>query len=112
MAQPDEETTEVIGESVANTVRTVSTVRLKEYAERVCTKTQSFCQRLYVLFTKHPHENQQSYVKHALHTLRMAFHMGKGAMGLCIHSVFPFLCEKTGTNVIEQMHAEIHLKQE
>ena len=112
MTQPDEETTEVIGESVANTVRNVSTVSLKEYAERVRTKTQSLCNKLYTLFTKHPHENQQSYAKHALKAIHMALRMGKGAIGLCIHSVFPFLCEKTGTNTIERLHDEIHEEKE
>ena len=49
-----------------------------------------------------------TYTGHALRALRRAVLMGKGAIGLCIHSVFPFLCEKTGTKVVDQLHEEIH----
>jgi hypothetical protein len=51
-----------------------------------------------------------SYAQHVLYSLRMALHMGKGAIGLCIHSIFPFLCEKTGSQTIDKLHAEIHNK--
>ena len=113
LCEKDEETTEMVGESIANTVNNVRATappvcNIKEYAEQVRMKTHSLCTKLYTLFTKHPHENQQSYAKHALKAIRMALRMGKGAIGLCIHSVFPFLCEKTGTNTIERLHDEIH----
>jgi hypothetical protein len=51
-----------------------------------------------------------SYTGHALQALRKAILMGKGAIGLCIHSVFPFFCEKSGTKVVEQLYEEIHPK--
>jgi hypothetical protein len=51
-----------------------------------------------------------TYAGHALQALRRAIRMGKGAIGLCIHSVFPFLCEKTGTKAVEQLYEEIHSK--
>lgn len=116
MSYPDAETTEAIGESIARSVQTIassksqccSVASLREYAERVHKKTESLCQRLYVLFTTHPHEQQMSYTGHALQALRRALRMGKGAIGLCIHSVFPFLCEKTGTNTVDQLYEEIH----
>ncbi len=119
MSYPDAETTEVLGESIARSVSSVrdvvaptvsccSSACLREYASRVHKKTESLCQRLYVLFTAHPHENNMTYTRHALQALRRAILMGKGAIGFCIHSVFPFLCEKTGTKAVDQLYEEIH----
>lgn len=114
---PEIEELEMVGESVARSLHAVATaptrcssVCFREYAHRVHKKTQSLCQRLYILFTTHPHEHQMTYTGHALHALHRAIRMGKGAIGLCIHSVFPFLCQKTGTNVVEQLYDEIHPK--
>jgi hypothetical protein len=111
MSYPDTETSEAIGESVARSLMCrCSSACLREYASRVHKKTQSLCQRLYVLFTTHPHEQKTTYAKHAAQALYRAILMGKGAIGLCIHSFFPFLCEKTGTNAVEQLYEEIHPK--
>lgn len=117
MSYPDTETAEAIGESVARSLHAVataptrcSTACLYEYAHRVHNKTTSLCQRLYTLFTTHPHEHNMTYARHALHALRRAIVMGKGAIGLCIHSFFPFLCEKTGTNAVDKLYEEIHPK--
>jgi hypothetical protein len=112
MSYPDTETSEEIGESVARSLHAINPTRcsLKECAKRVHRKTTSLCQRLYTLFTTHPHEQKMSYVGHAAQALRRAIIMGKGAVGLCIHSAFPFLCEKTGTKVVEQLYEEIHPK--
>lgn len=113
MSYPDAETTEMLGESIARSLATpmiccCSSTSLREYAHRVHKKTKSLCQRLYTLFTTHPHEHHMTYTGHALRALRRAVLMGKGAIGLCIHSVFPFLCEKSGTKVVDQLHEEIH----
>ena len=115
MSYPDTETAEAIGESVARSLRTVTSTRcssacFQECVYRVHKKTKSMCQRLYTLFTTHPHEHQMSYMGHAFQALRRAIIMGKGAIGLCIHSTFPFLCEKTGTKAVEQLYEEIHPK--
>lgn len=121
MSYPDTETSEEIGESVARSLHAVATAptrcssacsatAFREYASRVHKKTKSLCQRLHTLFTTHPHEHNMSYAGHAFHALRRAIIMGKGAVGLCIHSAFPFLCEKTGTKVVEQLYEEIHPK--
>ena len=115
MSYPDTETSEEIGESVARSLHAVATTSTRcsstcliEYAHRVHKKAKSVCQRLHTLFTTHPHEHHMTYTGHALRALRRAIIMGKGAISLCIHSVFPFLCEKTGTNVVNQLHEEIH----
>ena len=119
MSYPDTETTEALGESIARSVTSVkeaagpmicccSIDSIRKYADRVHKKTESLCQRMYVLFTTHPHEQHMTYAQHAAQALRMAYYMGKGALGLCVHSVFPFLCKKTGTNIVNQIHAEIH----
>jgi hypothetical protein len=117
MSYPDEETTEEIGESVARSLHAIATAPsrcssacFQEYARRVHRKTESLCQRLYILFTTHPHDHKMSYAGHAAQALRRAFIMGKGTLGLCIHSFFPFLCEKTGTKAVEQLYEEIHPK--
>ena len=113
MSYPDAETTEVVGESIARTVTSVKEAGaeacIHSLADTCSKKTKSLCQRMYTLFTRHPNENNMSYAGHALRALRMAARMGKGAIGLCIHSVFPFLCEKTGTNTIDRLHEEIHV---
>jgi hypothetical protein len=111
MPCPDTETTEVIGESVARSLTsTCSAHALREYARRVHRKTESLCNRLYILFTTHPHEQRMTYAGHAVQALCRAIRMGKGAIGLCVHSVFPFLCEKTGSDTVKQLYEEIHPK--
>ena len=117
MSYPDTETSEEIGESVARSLYAAATAPtrcssdcFKECVHRVHKKTKSMCQRLHTLFTTHPHEHQMSYMGHAFQALRRAIIMGKGAIGLCIHSAFPFLCEKTGTKAVEQLYEEIHPK--
>jgi hypothetical protein len=97
------EDAEIVAESIVRTTHTAY-----EGADTLSKKAKSMCQRIYTLFTRHPHNHQMSYAGHALRALRMAARMGKGAVGLCIHSVFPFLCEKTGTNTVDRLHAEIH----
>jgi hypothetical protein len=115
MSYPDTETSEEIGESVARSLHAVTPTRcscacFQECIHRVHRKTSSLCHRLYTLFTTHPHEHNMSYVGHAFQALRRAIIMGKGAIGLCIHSAFPFLCEKTGNKTVEQLYEEIHPK--
>ena len=118
MSCPDKETSDVIGESVARSITIVTTtsnrccsaVALRDYASRVHKKTASLCQRLHTLFTAYPHEHHTTYTKHAVQALRKAILLGKGAIGLCIHSVFPFLCQKTGTDTVDQLYEEIHPK--
>ena len=114
LCEKDTETSEMVAESVARSLHTIATApnrcSLKECVHRVHKKTKSLCQRLHTLFTTHPHEQKMSYVGHAVQVLRQAIIMGKGAVGLCIHSAFPFLCEKTGTKVVEQLYEEIHPK--
>ena len=116
---PEIEELEMVGESVARSLQSTSaycssaccsSACLREYADRVHKKTQSLCQRLYILFTTYPHEHKMTYAGHALLSLRRFILMGKGAIGLCIHSVFPFLCQKTGDRVVEQLYEEIHPK--
>jgi len=126
LCEKDEETTEMVAESIARTVSNVLTTEvsaaepficrctkcIREYSNRVHKKTESLCHKLYVLFTKHPHDHNLSYTQHAMRALRMALRLGKGAFALCVHSLFPFLCEKTGTNVIDRLYEELHQKQE
>jgi len=130
---PDTESVEMISDSLARTASNVSdttapiveqvkavaepficrcTNCIREYSSRVQNKTESLCQKLYTLFTKHPHQHNMSYVTHAMRALRMAFRLGKGAFALCVHSLFPFLCEKTGTNTVNSLYEEINKKQE
>ena len=99
------EDAEIVAESIMRTTHTAC-----DGVDTLSKKAKSLCQRIYTLFTRHPNENNMSYAGHALRALRMAARMGKGAIGLCIHSVFPFLCEKTGTNTIDRLHEEIHVE--
>ena len=60
--------------------------------------------RLYELFTKHPHSNGMTYGGHWLRAIKLSLKMGYGSFCLLIHSIFPFLCETTGTNVVRELY--------
>jgi Family of unknown function (DUF6356) len=63
--------------------------------------------RLKSLFVAHPDALGESYLQHLGHAMGYAGRMF--AAGLCAltHAIFPFLFEKTASNLIKQMYAEM-----
>ena len=55
-------------------------------------------------FTKHPHSINETYFQHMFHAMKFVLVLvclvGVGF----IHSIFPFLFEKTVSNGIEELH--------
>lgn len=62
---------------------------------------------LYDLFTQHPAENSLTYLEHFLKTMNMSMKMGMGTISLLIHAYCPFMCKKTGKNIISNLHSTI-----
>lgn len=87
MSNFDANTMDSIGESV---------VRLHKYC--------NMKERLYELFTRHPHKNGMTYGVHWWRALKLSVKMGYGSFCLLIHSICPFLCETTGTDMVKELY--------
>jgi hypothetical protein len=59
------------------------------------------------LFMSHPDHLGESYFEHAGHALSYAGRLGAAAFCALVHAVFPFLFERTASNMIRAMHAEM-----
>lgn len=66
------------------------------------------------LFTAHPRSIGETYLEHLLFASRFGFTMFRASLACFIHAVFPFVFERTGSNImlgmaqrfIERMPAE------
>ena len=63
-------------------------------------------------FTRHPHEVGESYFQHFAAASRVGLKMAGGAAACFVHAVFPFLCVRTGSATIEQLHRQVHKRVE
>ena len=54
--------------------------------------------------TKHLENVGESYVQHARHAAGFAAHMFVGCLACLAHAVFPFLFERTGSDIIRRLH--------
>ena len=61
------------------------------------------------IFTKHPSEVGESYLEHGFSAMRYAFTFLLLFVIAFIHAIFPFLFEKTASNVVSEMTK--HMKQ-
>ena len=61
------------------------------------------------IFTKHPTEVGESYLRHGFSAMRYAFTFLLLFVIAFIHAIFPFLFEKTASNVVSEMTK--HMKQ-
>lgn len=59
---------------------------------------------IYKLFTRHPNKNGITYKSHWWRAMKLSIKMAFGSLCLLIHSIFPFLCETTGTNVVRELY--------
>lgn len=58
-------------------------------------------------FTKHPEALGESFFQHFWHALSYSGRMFLAGGAALVHAFFPFLCEKTASNMIKAMHAEM-----
>ncbi|MEO0882090.1 MAG: DUF6356 family protein [Pseudomonadota bacterium] len=55
-------------------------------------------------FTKHPRSVGESYLQHMRTAFAFSWAMFSGAFACLIHGVFPFLCARTGSQRIDELH--------
>lgn len=59
------------------------------------------------IFTNHPHSVGESYFQHFFFALSFACKMLAAGVVCLIHAVFPFLFEKTGSNILMSIIHEV-----
>ncbi len=59
------------------------------------------------LLTQHLDDVNEAYFQHFGHAIRFAGTMAIGSVACLVHSVFPFLCTKTGSSIITKMHHDM-----
>ena len=62
-------------------------------------------------FNKHPNSQNMTYLQHFKRSFRFSMKMCIGFVCLLIHSVFPFLFESTGSNIINELYNEVKKKE-
>ncbi|HYI41083.1 MAG TPA: DUF6356 family protein [Allosphingosinicella sp.] len=58
-------------------------------------------------FTKHLDEAGETYTEHFAMASGFGFKMILGGLGCLIHAVFPFLCERTGSETVKDLNAKL-----
>lgn len=56
---------------------------------------------------KHIKENNTTYFSHMKRAILLSLKAGFASVALLIHSVFPNVFEKTGSNTIHKLHKEL-----
>ena len=56
------------------------------------------------IFTKHPKEVNETYLEHMWCALKFSFKLECLAFCAFIHAIFPFLCETTASDGIEELN--------
>ena len=56
------------------------------------------------LFCNHPASVDETYVEHMIAAGGFALRLFFGALACLVHAVLPFLFEKTGSSIIEELH--------
>lgn len=59
------------------------------------------------LFTDHPASVGETYGQHLVSALGFSFTMMVGALACAVHAIFPFLCVKTGSAKIVELHTRM-----
>ena len=60
--------------------------------------------QLQTLFTDHPATVGETYGQHLVSALGFSAAMLVGALACAVHAIFPFLCVKTGSATIVELH--------
>lgn len=56
------------------------------------------------LFTEHPGDVGESYLRHFGHAASFSATMFVGAVACLVHAIIPGLCVKTGSRIIGRLH--------
>jgi hypothetical protein len=64
------------------------------------------------LFTKHPNAVGETYFEHVFSALSFAVMMFLASVICAIHSVLPFLFEKTAGNIIEGLYQKMKINRD
>jgi len=59
-------------------------------------------------FTNHPKEVGESYGKHFAHATWFGVRMIGGGLACFVHAVFPFLCVRTASGMMDRLHSKLH----
>lgn len=55
-------------------------------------------------FTRHPGSVGETYGQHLVAAMGFSLALFRAAICCALHAVFPFLCERTGSRAIEDLH--------
>ncbi|HEX8621194.1 MAG TPA: DUF6356 family protein [Allosphingosinicella sp.] len=58
-------------------------------------------------FTRHPREVGESYPEHFAVAASFGLKMIGGGLACLVHAVFPFLCERTGSETVRSLNASL-----
>lgn len=63
-------------------------------------------------FTRHPREVGESYGKHFRQASWFGVRMIGGGLACFVHAIFPFLCVKTASRMMDRLHSKLHGRSE
>lgn len=58
-------------------------------------------------FTEHPASVGETYFQHLRMSFSFGFRMCVAGMGCLLHGIFPFLCTRSGSKMICELHTEM-----
>jgi hypothetical protein len=58
-------------------------------------------------FTEHPRSVGESYWEHMGVALSFAGALALGALASLVHALFPFLCTRTGSDIVLRLHQRV-----
>lgn len=67
--------------------------------------------QIFRYFNKHPNSQNMTYLQHFKRSLRLSLKMCIGFICLFIHSIFPFLFESKGSDIINELYDEVKKKE-
>ncbi len=59
------------------------------------------------LFTEHPESVGESYSEHFVFANSFGLKMILGGLACCLHGIFPWVFECTGSNTVRKLHADL-----
>ncbi len=59
------------------------------------------------LFTEHPESVGESYAEHFVFANSFGLKMILGGLACCLHGIFPWMFECTGSNTVRKLHGEL-----
>jgi hypothetical protein len=66
--------------------------------------------KILIKFTNHPNINNMSYLQHLKRSMSLSLQMCMGFIYLFIHAIFPFIFEKSGSNMIHNLYDQVKIK--